>query len=300
MAFVKKREHICRNFKIIKIIVMQKILFIACLLAFSISHAQINTPQPSPLSTVSQKIGLSEATITYSRPAVKDRKIFGDLVPFNKLWRTGANSAPLLKLTDDANIGGSNVPAGEYALLCIPTEKEWTIIINKNSKLSGTYNYKQEEDLIRFTAKSESTTYLTESFTIQFTNVNEGSANIEIAWERTKVTFPISFEFDNKVAKQITEKMAGPTAGELYTAARYYFETNRDLNQALEWINKSLEKQERYWVMTVKAKIQAGLGKYKEAIATAQKAKELAEKDEDSSYAKQNADNIAKWQKLVK
>lgn len=279
---------------------MQKFLFIAFLLVFTITKAQINTPQPSPQSTVSQKIGLSEASITYSRPAVKDRKIFGDLVPFNKLWRTGANGAPTIKLSDDANIGGNNVPAGEYSLISIPSEKEWTIIINKNPKLSGTSNYKQEEDLIRFTAKSETTANNTESFTMQFTDVTEGSANIEIAWEKTKVTFPIVFEYDSKVAKQITDKLAGPTANEYFSAARYYFETNRDLNQALEWINKSLEKQERYWILTVKAKIQAGLGKYKDAIATAQKAKELADKDEDTNYAKQNVDNIAKWQKLIK
>ena len=279
---------------------MQKFLFIAFLLVFTITKAQINTPQPSPQSTVSQKIGLSEASITYSRPAVKDRKIFGDLVPFNKLWRTGANGAPTIKLSDDANIGGNNVPAGEYSLISIPSEKEWTIIINKNPKLSGTSNYKQEEDLIRFTAKSETTANNTESFTMQFIDVTEGSANIEIAWEKTKVTFPIVFEYDSKVAKQITDKLAGPTANEYFSAARYYFETNRDLNQALEWINKSLEKQERYWILTVKAKIQAGLGKYKDAIATAQKAKELADKDEDTNYAKQNVDNIAKWQKLIK
>lgn len=279
---------------------MKKSIGLFFLLVSAALTAQISTPQPSPLSTVNQKIALSEATVTYSRPSTKGRKIFGDLVAFGKLWRTGANMATVLKLSDEAKIAGNTVPAGEYSLLSIPGEKEWTMILNKNSKLSGTYNYKQEEDVLRFQAKSERLNYLTETFTINFSDLKEGSATLDIIWEQTKVSFQIEFEYDSKVAKQITDKMAGPSKGEYFTAARYYYETKRDLNKALEWIDKALENNEKYWILTVKAKIQAELGKFKDAIATAQKAKDLALKDEDDSYVKQNEENMAKWQKSTK
>jgi tetratricopeptide (TPR) repeat protein len=257
---------------------------------------QIDTPRPSPIGTVTQKTGLAEFTVTYSRPSAKGRKVFGDIVPFNEMWRFGANMATILKSNEEFSIQGNKIPAGEYSFFAIPGETEWTLILNKTAKMSGTSGYKQEEDALRFKVKPETTPYKTETFTIGFANIRDNAATIEVSWENTKVSFDVNVEYDAKVMKQIDDVMAGPSAGAYNTAASYYFNNNKDMKKALEYVNKALEKGgDKYWILTLKAQIQASLMDYKGAVETANKAIVLAKADEDNSYVNSNTARIAEW-----
>lgn len=264
------------------------------LIASSVS-AQIDTPRPSPMATVTQKIGLTEFSITYSRPSAKDRKVFGDVVEMDKLWRTGANMATVFKADSEFMIDGQTIPAGEYALFAIPGVAEWTMILSKTAKQSGTSNYKQEEDQLRFKVKSQSYPSKTETFTIQFANLRDDAGSVQLIWENTLVAFDVNVKFDDRVMKQIDEVMAGPGSGAYYNAASYYYKNNKDLKKALEWVNKSLESGERYWVLSLKAQIQAGLQDYSGAVMTASKAKDLASKEGDDAYVKMNEARAADW-----
>ena len=263
-----------------------------------VASAQLDTPQPSPLAKIEQRVGLTDIHLTYYRPSLKDRKIFGELVPFDKLWRTGANMLPVFKFTDEVNIGGNNVPAGEYSFLTIPGAGEWTLILNKNSKLGGTGNYKQEEDLIRWKVKAENYPVKTETFTFNIGNIKDNQATVDLLWENTRVSFDITVFYDEKVMKNIEEVVAGPSARSLYSAAKYYHDNGKDLNKALEWINQSLAKEERYWVMHTKAKIQADLKDFKGAVESATKSSEFAKTAGNDDYVKLNQDAIAKWSKM--
>jgi hypothetical protein len=261
-----------------------------------IAQAQIETPQPSPMSTITQKVGLNDFTISYSRPSLKGRKAYGDVVPMDKMWRFGANMASTIKSNDEFSIQGNKIPAGEYSIFAIPGAAEWTMVINKTAKMSGTSNYKEAEDQLRFKVKPESTPYKTETFTMQFSNLKDNQATLEILWENTRVAFDIGVDFDAKVMKQIDETMAGPSAGSYYRSASYYFNNKKDNKKALEWVNKSLEKGgDKYWILTLKAQIQAANLDYNGAITTANKAIELAKTDEDDSYVKSNTERIAEW-----
>jgi hypothetical protein len=279
---------------------MRKV-FILCFLTLSLSsiHAQISMPQPSPLGTVSQKIGLNDVTIAYSRPSAKDRKIFGDLVPYGQLWRTGANRSVKLTLSDSTTIGGKKIGKGDYSLFTIPNEKEWTIIINKAVDLGGTNGYKEEDDVVRFNAPVVKNAK-TETFTFNFANLTNTTADVEILWDDVKVAFKVEVTVDDKVMKNIDAALH-PSANAYHQAARYYYETERDSKTALEWVNKSLEiGGDKYWILRTKSLIQARLGDYGGAILTAEKSKELALKDADGSYVKMNETSIAEWSSKTK
>jgi hypothetical protein len=276
-----------------------KLLSIIGFSLLSIStKAQLETPQPSPLAKIEQKVGLTDIHITYSRPGMRDRKIYGDLVPFDKIWRTGANYVPVFKFTDEVEIAGEKVPAGEYSFLTIPGQNEWTLILNKTAKLGGTGAYKQEEDQVRWKVKAEPYPVKTETFTFTIANVRDNGATVEMIWENTRVAFDVKVFFEDKVMKRIDEILAGPSSRDYYQAARFYHENGKDLKKALEWINLSLAKDERYWVMTTKAKIQADMKDYKGAVVTATKAAELAKTAGNDDYVKMNNESIAKWSKM--
>jgi hypothetical protein len=257
-------------------------------------NAQIAMPQPSPLGTVTQKVGLTDVTIVYSRPSAKGRKVFGDVVPYGELWRTGANKSVKFSISDSVLVGGKKIGKGDYSIFTIPGEKEWTIIINKAVDLSGTNGYKEADDLVRFTV-APSKTGFTESFTFNFANLTNTSADVELSWEETKVSFKIEVTVDDKVMKNIDAAL-NPSANSYFGAARYYYETERDSKQALAWINKALEiGGDKYWILRVKSLIQARLEDYKGAVETAEKSKALALADDDGAYVKMNETSIAEW-----
>lgn len=264
----------------------KSILFSLGIMCCISTFAQLKTPKPSPTATLIQEVGLTDVSITYSRPGVKGRTIFGDLVPFGEIWRTGANKATSITFSTDAKIGGKEVKAGSYSIFTIPGKEEWTIIINSETELWGTGKYSKDQDVARFTVKPETTKEKTESFTIEFSNFDNGDAVINLSWENTRVSFPFATAVTEMVENQIKEMLVdGPSANTYYNAARFYLENDKDLEQALKWINIAIVKRpEAFWMTHQKAKILGKLGKTKEAIATAEKSMKMASENEDGDY----------------
>ncbi|MCC6461811.1 MAG: DUF2911 domain-containing protein [Saprospiraceae bacterium] len=269
--------------------------------AATLSQAQIKTPAPSPVAKINQEVGLITMDLEYSRPSAKGRKIFGDLVPFGELWRTGANASTKVSFSDDAQVSSVSLPKGTYALYTIPDQKEWTIIFYKNTTFWGAPDAKEfkEEDVAgRVKVPVQALSNKVESFTMEISNLRNDGADLEISWENTKVVVPITVNTDAKVMSDITATMAGPKANDYYAAARYYYESKKDMKQALAWVNSCLEKGgDKFWILRLKANIQAELGQYKDAIATANKSTELAKADGNADYPRMNEKSIAEWSK---
>lgn len=269
---------------------LKKTLFVAlavCSMLVAVAQS-IETPQPSPTQTVKQNFGLSSITLVYSRPGIKGRKIFGDLVPFGKVWRTGANSATTIEFGDDVTIGGTKIPKGEYGLITIPDKDVWTVIISKQLDITSPAAYKPENDLVRTTVKPVALKDAVESFTIQFANVKPTSCDIQLMWENTMVTVPVTTDVDSKVTARIKEVMNSDNRP-YFQAALYYLENGKDLNQALAWFDKAAEQQpDAYWVHLQRANCLAKLGKKEEAKAASQKSRELAMKAGNEDYVRLN------------
>ncbi len=285
---------------------MKKLFTAFCLLAlFSLpsTYAQIKTPAPSPMAKIEQTVGLTDVTIEYSRPGKKDRNIFAadGLVPYGEIWRTGANASTKIEFSDDVKIAGQALPKGKYALYTIPNANEWTIIFHKNLTYWGTggKDYNTSEDALRVTVKPEKTAYAVESFTIDLGHLRDKSAHLIIAWDDTMVRIPVDVEVDSKVMKDIENAMAGTTRGEYYTAARFYYNNDKDLSQALTWAKKANEIESKFWQLKLQSQIEAKLGDYKSAIATAEKSKASAEKAGNMDYVRSNTKNIEKWSKMM-
>jgi len=275
------------------------------------AFGQIDTPRPSPQGKVTQTVGLTDIAIEYSRPGVKDRTIFGGLLAYGEIWRTGANSATTISFSDDVKLEGNSVPAGKYALYTIPGKEEWTIMIYKDVSLGGNVDeYDEANELVRIKVAPQKLPVKIETLTFDVGDIGDDNANISLMWEETKVSFKIEVEYDSKIMADIKEKMENPLAqaATLYIqSANYYFNEGKDLNQALEWMNKGLEISAspfNFFNMHRKSMIQAGLGDYKGATATATEAHKLGE---DTSGGAKNFyndvvkgqldENIAKWGK---
>ncbi|MEM7373267.1 MAG: DUF2911 domain-containing protein [Bacteroidota bacterium] len=278
---------------------MRTIFFFVGLVGFFLNtqlSAQISTPPASPFSKVEQVVGLSEITIEYSRPGVKGREIFGDLVPYDKIWRTGANASTKITFSDNVTIGGLKAPKGTYAIYSIPGESEWTIMLYKDLGLGGgVARYDEANELGRFKVNAVDLPFSVETMTISVGDITNDGAHVQIMWDKTYLALPVKVEVDKRVMAAIDNAMAGPSKGEYYQAALYYYNTDRDMGQALEWINKALEDNERFWNVTWKARILGKMGNKKEAIATSKKALALAEKANNADYVKINNDLIASW-----
>jgi hypothetical protein len=269
--------------------------------AGSVQAQGIKMPAPSPMQKVEQAVGLATVSVDYSRPSMKGREVFGGLISYGQLWRTGANASTKIKFTEDVTIEGNNIPAGEYSLYTIPNKDEWTVIINKNTKLWGDDGYKQEEDQARFTAKTQKNSRKVESFTINFTNLKSDATDVELLWDDVIVPFTIKTDVDSKVMGQIQEQVINnPSAnpGLYAAAANYYFETNRDLKQAHEWMKKANEKDAKFWNLHTQAKIEAKMKNYKAAVKTAEKSMTMAKAANNNDYVKMNEKAIAEWKKM--
>ncbi len=277
---------------------MKKVLLtsLAALCLF-LAEAQLKTPAPSPAQTVKQDFGLGSIELSYSRPAMKGRKIFGDLVPFGNVWRTGANSATLLTFSDEVTIGGKKVPAGKYGLLSIPNKDSWTLIISKQLDVTSPAAYKAESDVVRVDVNTMKLAEKTESFTIQFANVKPTSCELHIMWENTAVSLPINTDVDTKVMTQIDQLMNKDTRP-YFNAAMYYMDNGKDLNQALSWFDKAVEQNaSAFWIHHQRANCLAKLGKKAEAKAAAEKSKELAAAAKNDDYVKLNEKLLAELNK---
>ena len=275
-------------------------LLLCCALGTTFLQAQLQTPAPSPSAKFEQKIGLTDVTVEYSRPSKKGRVIFGDVVPYDAVWRTGANAATKITFSDDVVFGGAEVKKGSYALLTKPGKKTWSVMLYPHNSTSfGSY---LESDVQPITVTTESIEMPketeVETFMMGFDGITNHGGTLFILWERTFVPVEIKVNTDKTVEASITKVMGGPSANDYFQAAAYYYAEKKDLNKALEWVNTSIAKgNEKYWVLRTKSLIQADLGDKKGAIETAEKSLAMAKKDEDAAYIKMNEESIAEWKK---
>lgn len=259
------------------------------------AQAQIQLPAASPAATVSQQIGLGTVTVEYARPTLKGRTMYGDRVPYGKVWRAGANKITNLVLSEEMLIDGKKVPAGRYGLYAIPTTNNFTFIINKDANALGAYSYTEANDVVRIPVKMEKSQSTTEALTYEFTDFTPLSANLTLRWENMLAKLPIKNDPDARIMAQIAEQTTKPDAkmGVLFAAADYYYETNRDLKQAMTWANKVVEADQKYWTYYLRAKIAAKAGDCKTARADARQSLELATKANDYAYIKNNEQILA-------
>lgn len=268
---------------------MKKLFFAATIImAASVCNAQIKFPAPSPGQTIKQDFGIGAIELTYSRPSAKGRKVFGDLVPFDKMWRTGANAATKMYFSEPVEIGDKKLDTGSYVLYTIPGKDNWEIIINKGLTNWGIDGYKEAEDVVRFKAEPVKMKSPVETFTMQFANVKPESCELHIMWQKTAVAFPIKTSIKDKLRAQIeaallTEKKP------YWQAAQFYNEYDKNLGKALENVTKAAEANDKaFWILLYKAKIQKELGDAEGAIASAKKSMALAKEAKNDDYVKMN------------
>lgn len=268
---------------------------LVCVAQFTFAQ-DLKVPTLSPITEISQEVGLTQVKLSYSRPSTKGRKVFGGLVPFNEVWRSGANASTKLTFTEAVKIEGNALNAGTYALYTIPGEKEWTVIIHTNTRhrsIAGDV-YKPAEDAFRFKVTPTKTSNLVETFTIGFSDIGTNAAGVFVAWENTQIKFRIEFDVDAMVDKQIAELVAAPTGmshQNHFLAAEYYLHNNKDLSKADAWIVTAMEKSPknaRYGLL--RAKILAKAGKRDEALKVIADANAWATEAKNANYIEQTKD----------
>lgn len=273
------------------------ILFMVFALSFSV-NAQIETPAPSPYSKVEQVVGLTNVTLEYSRPAMRGRVIFGNLVPYGKVWRTGANSRTKITFSDDVMVGDNTLKAGSYGILTIPQTDNWEVIFYTEADGGGAPPELDESKVAaRVKAPVQEMPMDIQSFTITFDDLTSSSAVIGFLWEKTYVGVEFQVPTDKKVSAAIDKAMAGPGFGDYYAAAVYYHSEGKDANKAKEWMDMAmkLNPEPRFWQLRQQSLIYAAAGDKKGAIAAAKKSLELAQKAGNADYIKMNKESIAEW-----
>jgi hypothetical protein len=248
----------------------------AAILATNLSAQELKLPALSPTCKITQEFSTSSIEISYSRPSMRGRKIFGDLVPYGQVWRTGANSATKVKFGEEMILGGQTIKAGEYALYTIPDTKEWTVILNKGIGNWGQYGYDTNDDIARFKIVPKNKEGNTQTFTINITNITYSTCNIEMAWEKTKLVIPVKANNEERLNTAIDKAVNNPTIP-YFSAANYYFETNQKLDLAYSYVNKALETNPKaFYMWNLKARLAQKLGKKEDAITAAEKSIETA------------------------
>ena len=276
------------------------ILALAVILSSYGSQAQVTAPQPSPKSTINQIVGLTDVEIEYSRPGVKGRNVFGDLVPFGKVWRTGANSNTTISFSEDVIIDGKTLKKGKYALYTLPKVENWEIIFYSKTDNWGNPEVWNESDVaLRTTVTPEILNRNVESFTIDINNLDNNFAYLNLSWEKTLVSLKFEVPTQKMTLASIDKILAGPSGGDYFSAAQYFYQSNGDLTKALAYVNKALElnKENPYWYTKLKSLIQAKLGDKKGAIETAKLSLAAAKAAKNNDYIKMNEDNIMEWSK---
>lgn len=270
-------------------------------LAFSIPRAFAQTapelPQPSPKARVEQRVGLTDFALDYSSPGVKGRKIWGGLVPFDELWRTGANAATTLKASRDFTFGGTAVPAGTYAVFTIPAKKTWTVILNTNTKVAATRGYEQKDDVARITVTPDSAP-LRERLAFQFSNTTDDSTRLDLEWDKLRVSVPITVDTKAQASTNI-DKAIDDAWRPHFASARWLLDSGGDLSQALGYIDTSIGIKPTWWNNWVKAQILAKQGHATDAVAAAEKAQTLGKGDQvfEGFFKDEIAKSIAEWKK---
>lgn len=262
------------------------VLFLAFgMLSLGAAAQKITVPAPSPLQTVTQKFGLGEVTIEYSRPAVKGRTIFGDVVPYGKIWRTGANATTKITFTDEVKLEGNVVKPGTYGLYTIPNKDSWEIMLYKDLTLNGNVgDYKTENEVVRFKVKSMKIPMKMESFMINIGDVTPTEAKLMLLWENTVVAVKMTTDIDARVMESIDASMKSEKP-EYFRAAGYYFDNGKDLKKALEWATKATEENPKaFYMFNLKARIEYKLGDKAAGKASAEKSIALAKEAKNDDY----------------
>jgi hypothetical protein len=278
---------------------MKKILFSLLTVIGLSAQAQIKMPAASPTQTLSQDFGLGKIEIVYSRPGLKGRAAFGNgtvLAPTGTVWRTGANGATKVTFSHPVTVGGKLLAAGAYALFTIPGETEWTIIFNTNSNSWGSFSYKEAEDVVRFKVKSETTSNSTENFTINVDNITPETATISLKWAKTLVNIPISTDIKTVIRGQVKEATKGTnvTADVYFAAANFYYDMDKDYDNALVCVDKAVSLNTKaYYMFLLKAKVQKELGNKKGARETAETCIKLATEANNQDYVRSGKELVA-------
>lgn len=279
------------------------ILSIALGLGLVASQAQ-ELPMPSPSATLEQRVGLTDFTVEYSRPGVKDREVFGELVPFDQVWRTGANKVTTLEISTPIMINGEKVDAGKYSLLTIPGEDQWIIILNENNEMWGTGGYDQEQDVLRVEVPVKKSEF-TETFTVTFNDIRNESANLILRWAETEVEVPVEVRVKEQALANIDKAIEEATDENRWrvyrNAANYYYNNDMEMDKALKYMEKSLQGNSDSWYSHwLKAEILAETGKYEAAVRSAKMAMEKgsAEAEESGSefsYEEMISEAMEEW-----
>jgi hypothetical protein len=269
------------------------LLFLPVLFFIMNAGAQLRTPAPSPLQTIKQDFGIGNIEVSYSRPGAKGRNIFGNVVPYDKVWRTGANNATTLTFSDNVTIGGKDIKAGKYGLLSIPGKNEWTLIITKDVNVTSPADYKEENDVVRVKVQPTMLASNVETFTMQFGNITNSSIDLQLMWEKTMVSLPITTNTDTKVMTQIENQIIKDNRP-FYAAALYYYDNGKDLSLARQWVEKAIDNNAKaYWAHLLKARIALKLGDKETAKTSAQKAKEVATAEKNDDYVRMAGELLA-------
>ena len=280
---------------------MKKYLLLITLITFSFSFSQIETPQPSPASEIDQTVGLTEINVEYSRPSIKGREIFGNLVPYNKIWRTGANASTKISFSTHVDINGKRINPGKYSLFTVPNESEWKIILYNNTELWGVpQNWDDNNVVLSTSVKIEKfpEPISIETFSIGFDKVNNNYVILSIMWDDVYVPITIDVPTKAIVEKNIKEVMSkNPESSDFYAAAVYFRQENINLEKALEWIDKAVEMSDepKYWQLRQQSLIYAANGDLKGAVKIAKKSLEAAKIADNQDYVKMNKDSIEEW-----
>ena len=280
---------------------MKKILIALAIIIVNFSiEAQVKTPQSSPKAKLMQTVGLTDVEINYSRPSARGRAVFGNLVPFGKVWRTGANENTTISFTDDIIIDGKTLKKGKYSLYTIPKIESWEVIFYKTTDNWGNpEEWKEDNVALRATVKPETLNRRTETFTIGISGLDDNFAFLEISWENSYAALKFEVPTQKTAIANIEKALAGPTAGDYFSAAQFLHQSNGDTAKALVYVNKALDmsKDKPFWYNRLKSLIQAKLGDKKGAIETAKVSLAAAEIAKNQDYAKMNKDSIEEWSK---
>ncbi|WP_299180970.1 DUF2911 domain-containing protein [uncultured Aquimarina sp.] len=272
------------------------ILFVSAALLSLGVDAQVKVPQPSPLSKIEQVVGLTDVAIEYSRPSMKGRAIFGNLVPYDKLWRTGANKNTQITFGDDVKVGGAELKKGTYAIFTKPSKENWEVMFYSDANNWGTpREWDDSKVAAKITVKSTKIPMNVETFTIMLSDFTMDSALINILWENTEAAIKLEVPSKKKATESIEQIMAGPSANDHYQAATFYKETG-DLDKAKAHIEKAVAgRADAFWYHRQHSLILAKSGDKAGAIKAAKTSLELAEKAKNADYVKLNKDSLAEW-----
>jgi tetratricopeptide (TPR) repeat protein len=284
---------------------MKKILITAAfVLACMVSgNAQVVTPQASPKAVIEQKVGLTDVKIEYSRPSARGRSVYGELVPFGRMWRTGANANTTISFSNDVVIAGKTLKAGQYALFTQPKADSWDVVFyNDTTNWGLPEKYDDSKEVLRASVKPEFLSRPVETLTIAVNGLDNDFAFLEISWEKTLVALKFEVPTKQMAMKSIEATLNGPSANDLFSAAQYYYQSNGDQNKALAWMNQAIAKfptanDVPFYFLRQKSLIQAKLGDKKGAIETAKLSLAASEKAGNNDYVKMNKDSINEWSK---